>query len=96
MRRDFALKPHFMGKTARSPRRFGAITSAAGALESALRFTVTLNGGTASGSAFKEGESVTVTANAPADGQQFKEWTGADGLTVTSGGKSASASITCE
>ena len=49
--------------------------------------TVTVNGGTASGSAIREGDSVTVTANAPEGGMQFKEWIGADGLTFTSGSK---------
>ena len=66
------------------------IDAAASALGNALLyFTVTVSGGTCSGSAFKEGDSVTITANAPAAGKRFKEWTGADGLTFTSGDKTA-------
>ena len=51
--------------------------------------SVTVNNGTGSGS-YVEGESVTITANAPETGKQFKEWTGTDGLTFTKGSKSSS------
>ncbi len=47
-------------------------------------YTVTVNNGTGSGN-YAEGASVTITANEPETGKQFKEWTGADGLTFTSG-----------
>ena len=59
-------------------------------------YAVTVTGGTATPSgAQAEGTSVTITANAPETGKQFKEWTGADGLTFTSGSKtSATATFT--
>ncbi len=71
------------------------IDAAASALGNALYFTVTVSGGTCSSSAFKEGDSVTITANTPAAGKRFKEWSGADGLTFTSGSKTeATATFT--
>ena len=59
-------------------------------------YAVTVTGGTATPSgAQAEGTSVTITANAPETGKQFKEWTGADGLTFTSGSKTtATATFT--
>ena len=51
--------------------------------------SVTVNNGKGSGN-YVEGESVTITANAPETGKQFKEWTGVDGLTFTEGSKSSS------
>ena len=50
--------------------------------------TVTVNNGTGSGS-YYEGESVTITANMPETGMAFDGWTGADGLTFTSGNATA-------
>lgn len=50
--------------------------------------TVTVNGGTGGGS-YEDGSSVTVTANVPAPGKRFKEWTGANGLVFTSGSATA-------
>ncbi len=47
---------------------------------------VSVANGTADKAFAIEGESVTITANAPEAGMRFKEWTGADGLTFTSGG----------
>ncbi|MBQ6347659.1 MAG: leucine-rich repeat protein, partial [Clostridia bacterium] len=47
---------------------------------------VSVANGTADKALAIEGESVTITANAPEAGMRFKEWTGADGLTFTSGG----------
>ena len=47
-------------------------------------YPVTVNNGSGSGN-YAEGASVTITANDPPEGQQFREWTGADGLTFTSG-----------
>ena len=55
-------------------------------------YAVTVNGGTGGGQ-FACGDSVTVTAGAPPTGKQFKEWTGADGLTFSSG-SAASATAT--
>ncbi len=75
------------GFTSRTQAEIDAAASALG--NALLYFTVTVSGGTCSGSAFKEGDSVTITANAPAAGKRFKEWTGADGLTFTSGGITA-------
>ena len=46
--------------------------------------TVTVNGGTGGGD-YVEGASVTITANAPEAGMQFKKWTGTNGLTFTEG-----------
>ena len=48
--------------------------------------SVTVHGGTADKASAAEGESVTITADEPEEGMRFKEWTGADGLTFTSGG----------
>ena len=56
------------------------------------KYAVTVHGGTGSGD-YAEGESVTITANAPETGKRFKEWTGADGLTFTSG-SAATATFT--
>ena len=47
-------------------------------------YAVTVNGGSGSGE-YAEGESVTITANEPETGMQFKEWTGTDGLSFTDG-----------
>jgi len=47
-------------------------------------YTASIVGGNGSGS-YAEGETVTISANAPADGMQFAGWTGAEGLTFTSG-----------
>ena len=47
-------------------------------------YTASIVGGNGSGS-YAEGETVTISANAPADGMQFSGWTGAEGLTFTSG-----------
>ena len=49
-----------------------------------VKHTVTVNNGTGSGS-YAEGANVTITANAPEAGKQFKEWTGTDGLTFRNG-----------
>ncbi len=59
-------------------------------------YAVSVTYGTASPSgAQAAGTSITITANEPAAGQQFKKWTGADGLTFTSGSKtSATATFT--
>ena len=57
------------------------------------RYAVTVSGGTADKTKAAAGEAVTITANAPASGQRFKAWTGADGLTFTSG-SAASAEAT--
>lgn len=49
-----------------------------------VKHTVTVNNGTGSGS-YAEGANVTITAKDPESGKEFKEWTGADGLTFRSG-----------
>ena len=46
---------------------------------------VTVTNGTGGGDQIIKGASVTITADAPASGKQFKEWTGADGLVFTNG-----------
>lgn len=48
-------------------------------------YTVTVNSGTADKTSAAEGEAVSITANDPETGKQFKGWTGADGLTFTDG-----------
>ena len=55
-------------------------------------YTVTVTNGSGGGS-YEEGESVSITADAAPDGQQFSKWTGTDGLTFTSG-SAASATAT--
>ncbi len=52
-------------------------------------YAVTVNNGTGSGN-YAAGASVTITAVAPTGGKRFKEWTGADGLTFTSGTETSS------
>lgn len=47
-------------------------------------YTLTVENGTGSGD-YAEGASVKITANDPETGNVFKEWTGTDGLTFTSG-----------
>ncbi len=54
-----------------------------------LKYTVTVNSGSGSGE-YAENASVPITANEPETGKQFKEWTGADGLTFTSGSSTTS------
>ena len=49
-----------------------------------ITYTVTITNGIGSGE-YAEGEAVTITANAPEAGKQFKAWTGVEGLTFTSG-----------
>ena len=57
-------------------------------------YTVTVNNGSGSGS-YVEGDSVTIAADTPEPGKQFKEWTGVDGLTFTNANAtSASATFT--
>ncbi|NLW69607.1 MAG: hypothetical protein GX061_00765 [Eubacteriaceae bacterium] len=51
---------------------------------------VTVNGGIGTGN-YTEGETVTITANAPTSGKQFKEWTGTSGLTFTEGSAATAA-----
>lgn len=50
------------------------------------KYAVTVTKGTGGGS-YEEGASVTISANAPGDGERFKEWLGTDGLTFTSGSR---------
>lgn len=54
-----------------------------------VKHTVTVNNGTGSGS-YAEGANVTITANAPESGKEFKEWTGTDGLTFRRGNATSS------
>ena len=57
-------------------------------------YTVTVTYGSGGGD-YTEGANVTITANPPENGKQFKEWTGADSLTFTSGSKTtATATFT--
>ena len=56
---------------------------------STATYTVTVNNGSGGGE-YAAGASVTITANASEPGKQFKEWTGTDGLTFTSGSKTSS------
>ncbi|HZK25081.1 MAG TPA: hypothetical protein VFC74_06805, partial [Oscillospiraceae bacterium] len=46
------------------------------------KYAVTVNNGTGGGN-FAEGETVSITAGAPADGKVFDKWTTADGVTFT-------------
>ena len=48
-------------------------------------YAVTVTNGTADKETAAEGESVTIEANDAPSGQQFKEWTGVDGLTFIEG-----------
>ncbi|MBE5858196.1 MAG: hypothetical protein E7296_11620 [Lachnospiraceae bacterium] len=57
-------------------------------------YEVTVNNGTGGGN-YVAGASVTITADTPQSGKQFKEWTGTNGLTFTNGSAtSASATFT--
>ena len=49
-----------------------------------MTYPVTVNNGTGGGN-YAAGDAVTITANAPGTGKKFKEWTGVDGLTFTTG-----------
>ena len=51
-------------------------------MEEAPSFEIKVNGGTGAGT-YKEGESVTVTANDPEEGKIFKGWKDADGNIVS-------------
>lgn len=53
-------------------------------------YTVTVNGGSGSGS-YAEGSTVTITADSPVQGKQFKEWTGVDGLAFVDGTSATSS-----
>ena len=60
----------------------------------AVNYAATVHNGSGSGN-YGEGASVTITAGEAPAGQQFKEWTGAEGLAFTSGDKnSATAAFT--
>lgn len=48
-------------------------------------YAITVTGGTADKAYEAAGETVTVTADTPASGKQFKEWTGAEALTFVGG-----------
>ena len=53
-------------------------------------YTVTVNNGTGRGG-YTKGETVTITANDPEEGKQFKEWTGdVDKVTFTEGSRATS------
>ena len=52
-------------------------------------YVVTVNQGSGSGS-YAQGETVTIVANTPESGKRFKEWTGANSLTFTSGSATTS------
>ncbi|MBR4743597.1 MAG: hypothetical protein IK082_05325 [Oscillospiraceae bacterium] len=54
-------------------------------------YPVTVTGGTADKAGAVEGESVTVTADAPGADRRFREWTGAEGLTFTDGDAASAA-----
>ncbi|MGN0142633.1 MAG: DUF6273 domain-containing protein, partial [Roseburia sp.] len=56
------------------------------------KYTVTVNNGSGSGE-YAENDSVTITADAAPDGQQFKNWVGLEDLSITSG-NAASESVT--
>ena len=58
----------------------------------ATTYTVTVNNGTGSGE-YAEGASVAITAEAPVSGKRFKEWTGADNLTFTSGSTTSAEAV---
>ena len=55
-------------------------------------YTVTVTNGEGGGE-YAEGVSVSITADTPEGGKQFKEWIGANGLTFTAG-SAATASAT--
>ena len=55
-----------------------------------VTYEVTVTNGTGSGS-YAEGADVVITANAPESGKQFKEWSGAEGLTFTNGSATSAA-----
>ncbi|MBR0481189.1 MAG: InlB B-repeat-containing protein [Firmicutes bacterium] len=50
----------------------------------AIEYSVTVESGSGSGT-YTKGEDVAIKADAPAEGQRFRGWTGADGLVFTSG-----------
>ena len=57
-------------------------------------YTATVENGTGSGD-YEAGDTVSIKADAPAEGKQFLKWTGADGLTFTTGSAdSAEAAFT--
>ena len=60
--------------------------------EAEANYTVTVLGGTGGGD-YAAGESVTITADEPAPGMQFKEWIGADGLSFISGSAASATAI---
>ena len=57
--------------------------------EQTTKYAITVNSG-AGGGNYAEGASVTIMANQPEIGKQFKEWTGAEGLSFTSGSATTS------
>ncbi|MCI7379994.1 MAG: leucine-rich repeat protein [Hungatella hathewayi] len=63
------------------------VTATANFTDIPTTYTVTVNGGTSSGTIFQEGEPVTITATVPS-GKQFTGWTiNPDNVTFTQGGK---------
>lgn len=57
-------------------------------------YDVTVNGGTSDNAKYEEGDTVTITANAPADGKQFKDWTVNSGGVTLASATSASTTFT--
>ena len=55
-----------------------------------VTYTVTVNNGTCDGGEYTEGATVTITADTPVAGKQFKEWTTSDAITFAD----ASSAIT--
>lgn len=62
-------------------------------LDSPVLYEVKVNSGSGSGSV-AEGGLVTITAASPAEGKQFKEWTGVDNLVFTAGSSVATETAT--
>ncbi len=57
-----------------------------------VKYPVTVNFGDGD-KEYSEGDSVTITADAPGEGKLFQEWTGTEGLTFTYGNKDSATAI---
>ncbi|MGI5822600.1 MAG: InlB B-repeat-containing protein [Dethiobacteria bacterium] len=66
------------------PNRAVTVTATYEDIAPAERYTVTVTSGSGGGE-YLDGAEVTITADAPASGKQFKEWSGTEGLVFTQG-----------
>lgn len=84
---NYALKWHYDNGSLSGDIETGSISVKVTIPEPTPEYTVTVINGTADNASAAADASITITADDPPAGQQFKAWEGADDLTFTSGSK---------